>query len=169
MMRLNKLKDLSLETLSSQVLEFEVKARANAIGVPFRCFLGKLLVLPANVWLDWKVIARYKHSSLFGLIVSKCLCYKTFFLSWWSPILFFFYDHKHSSLFGGLEDDQKKVFFYNISTSPTKLVISGKSTRLRKICDIQWSTITETATPAPTRWQRYETFYGRKLQLFIIG
>ncbi len=32
-------------------------------------FLGKLLVLPANVSLDWKVIARYKHSSLFGLVV----------------------------------------------------------------------------------------------------
>ncbi len=28
-------------------------------------FLGKLLVLPANVILDWKVIARCKHSSLF--------------------------------------------------------------------------------------------------------
>jgi hypothetical protein len=25
-------------------------------------FLGKVLVLPANVRLDWKVIARYKHS-----------------------------------------------------------------------------------------------------------
>ncbi len=34
-------------------------------------FLGKLLVLPANVRLDWKVIARYKHSSLFGLIISN--------------------------------------------------------------------------------------------------
>jgi len=34
-------------------------------------FLGKLLVLPANVRLDWKVIATYKHSSLFGLVVSK--------------------------------------------------------------------------------------------------
>ncbi len=34
-------------------------------------FLGELLVLPANVRLDWKVIARYKHSSLFGLIVSN--------------------------------------------------------------------------------------------------
>jgi hypothetical protein len=32
-------------------------------------FLGKLLVLPANVRLDGKVITRYKHSSLFGLIV----------------------------------------------------------------------------------------------------
>ncbi len=31
-------------------------------------FLGKVLVLPANVGLDWKLIARYKHSSLFGLI-----------------------------------------------------------------------------------------------------
>jgi hypothetical protein len=31
-------------------------------------FLGKLLVLPANVRLDWKVIARYKHSGLFGLV-----------------------------------------------------------------------------------------------------
>ncbi len=34
-------------------------------------FVGKLLVLPANVRLDWKVIARYKHSCLFGLIVSN--------------------------------------------------------------------------------------------------
>ncbi len=34
--------------------------------------LGKLLVLPANVRLDWKVmIARYKHSSLFCLVVSN--------------------------------------------------------------------------------------------------
>jgi len=34
-------------------------------------FLGKLLVLPENVRLDWKVIARYKHSSLFGLVISN--------------------------------------------------------------------------------------------------
>ncbi len=62
----NKLEGLPLETLSSLVLEFESKARTNPIGGP--SFLGKLLVLPANVRLDWKVIARYKHSSLFGLI-----------------------------------------------------------------------------------------------------
>ncbi len=52
-------------------------------------FLGKLLVLPANVRLDWKVIARNKHSSLFALTISdkdkkfynidmRCQCYKTF-------------------------------------------------------------------------------------------
>jgi hypothetical protein len=34
-------------------------------------FLGKLLVLPASVRLEWKVIARFKHSSLFGLFVSN--------------------------------------------------------------------------------------------------
>jgi hypothetical protein len=34
-------------------------------------FLGKLLVLPANVRLDWKGIVRYKHSSLFGLIIGN--------------------------------------------------------------------------------------------------
>jgi hypothetical protein len=34
-------------------------------------FLGKLLVLPANVRLDWKVIARHKHSSLLGLVISN--------------------------------------------------------------------------------------------------
>jgi hypothetical protein len=34
-------------------------------------FLGKLLLLPPNVRLDWKVIVRYKHSSLFGLVVSN--------------------------------------------------------------------------------------------------
>jgi len=32
-------------------------------------FLGKLLVLPANIRIDWKVIARHKHSNLFGLTV----------------------------------------------------------------------------------------------------
>ncbi len=37
--RPNKLEGLSLETLSSQVLEFEGKARANPIGAPFRCFI----------------------------------------------------------------------------------------------------------------------------------
>jgi hypothetical protein len=68
MTRPNKQEGLRLETLSSQVLEFEGKARANPIGGPFRCFL---LVLPANVRLDWKVIARYKQSSLFGLVVSN--------------------------------------------------------------------------------------------------
>jgi hypothetical protein len=52
-------------------------------------FLGKLLVLPANVRLDLKVIAMYKHSSLFGLIISDeekrfyiidnlCQSFKTF-------------------------------------------------------------------------------------------
>jgi hypothetical protein len=62
----------SLESLSSQVLEFEGKARANPIGGPSDAsFLGKLLVLPSNVRLDWNVIARYKHSSLFGLIISN--------------------------------------------------------------------------------------------------
>jgi len=55
-------------------------------------FLGKLLALPANVRLDWKVIVRYKHSSLFGLVISNegkkfynidtwCKGYKTFFSS----------------------------------------------------------------------------------------
>jgi hypothetical protein len=34
-------------------------------------FLDKLLVLPANVRLDWTMIARYKHSKLFGLVVSN--------------------------------------------------------------------------------------------------
>ncbi len=34
-------------------------------------FLGKLVVLPANVRLDWKVFAKSKHSSLFDLVVSN--------------------------------------------------------------------------------------------------
>ncbi len=34
-------------------------------------FLDKLLVFVANARLDWKVIASYKHSSLFGLIDSE--------------------------------------------------------------------------------------------------
>ncbi len=34
-------------------------------------FLGKLLMIPANVRLDWKVFARCKHSSLLGLIISN--------------------------------------------------------------------------------------------------
>jgi len=34
-------------------------------------FLGKLLLLPANVRLDWKVIARHNYSSLFDLVISN--------------------------------------------------------------------------------------------------
>jgi hypothetical protein len=61
-----------LEGLSLQVLEFVGKARATqSEDLIDASFLGKLLVLPANVRLDWKVIARYKLSSLFGLIVSN--------------------------------------------------------------------------------------------------
>jgi hypothetical protein len=48
MMRPNKLEGLPLETLSSQVLEFEGKARANP-NLSDASFLGKLLVLPAKV------------------------------------------------------------------------------------------------------------------------
>ncbi len=66
-----------METLSSQVLEFEGKARANPLSADY--FLGKLLVIPANVKLDWKVIARYKNSSLFGLVVSNnCFTFVTY-------------------------------------------------------------------------------------------
>ncbi len=43
-------------------------------------FLSKLLVLAANVRLDWKVIARYKHFSLLGLIVSDEV--KKSFITW---------------------------------------------------------------------------------------
>jgi hypothetical protein len=39
MMSPNKLEGLSFETLSSQVLEFESKARADPIGGLFICFL----------------------------------------------------------------------------------------------------------------------------------
>ena len=34
-------------------------------------FLSKLLVPPANVKLDWRVIGRYTHTSLFGLAISN--------------------------------------------------------------------------------------------------
>jgi Cytochrome P450 len=72
MTRPNKLDCLSLETLCSQVLEFEGKARANPIEehLSDATFMGKLQVLPENVRLYWKVIASYKHSSLFGLVIS---------------------------------------------------------------------------------------------------
>jgi hypothetical protein len=33
-------------------------------------FFGKLLVIPTIVRLVWKAIARYKHSSLLGLVIS---------------------------------------------------------------------------------------------------
>ncbi len=51
MARPNKLESLSLETLSSQVLEFEGK-QTQLERLSDASFLGKLLVLPANVKLD---------------------------------------------------------------------------------------------------------------------
>jgi hypothetical protein len=52
MMRPNKLEGLYVETLASQVLELEGKARANPIGS--WCYQQMLD-------LHWKVIAWYKH------------------------------------------------------------------------------------------------------------
>jgi hypothetical protein len=72
MMRPNKLECLSLETLSSQ--SWNLRARPEPTQLEHlsdASFLGKLLVLPENVILDWKVIARYKHISLLGLVVSN--------------------------------------------------------------------------------------------------
>ncbi len=72
MTRPNKLEGLPLVTLSSRILEFEGKARQTQLqDLSGASFLGKLLMLPANVRLDWKVCARCKHSSLFGLVVSN--------------------------------------------------------------------------------------------------
>ncbi len=83
---------LSLETISSQVLEFEGEVRVNPIRehLSDASFLGKLQVLPANDRLDWKVIASYEYSSLFGLVISNeikkfyniaawCQSFKAFF------------------------------------------------------------------------------------------
>jgi hypothetical protein len=73
MTRPYKLECLSLESLSSQVLEFEGKARGNPI---LRAF--QMLPSWVSAWcyqqmlrLHWKVITRYKHSSLFGLVVGN--------------------------------------------------------------------------------------------------
>ncbi len=72
MTRPKKLERLSLETITSQVLEFEGTARANPLEhLSDDSFLGKLLMLRANVRLDWKMIARYKYPSLFGLVISN--------------------------------------------------------------------------------------------------
>ena len=61
-----------METLSSQVFEFEGRPEQTQLeDISDASFLGKLLVLPANVRLGWNVIARYKHSSLFGLVISN--------------------------------------------------------------------------------------------------
>jgi hypothetical protein len=71
MTRPNKLERLSFETLSCQVLEFEGRPGPTQLEhISDASFLGKLLVLPANGRLDRKVIASYKHSSLFGLVIS---------------------------------------------------------------------------------------------------
>jgi hypothetical protein len=72
MMRPNELEGLSLKTLSSQVLTFEARPEPTQLEhLSYASFLGKLLVLPANVRPDWKVIVRYKRTSLLGLIVSN--------------------------------------------------------------------------------------------------
>jgi hypothetical protein len=71
-MRPNKLEGLPLNTLSSQVFEFEGKPKPTQLEhLSDVSFLGKLLVLPANDRLDWKVIVRYTHYSLFGLVISN--------------------------------------------------------------------------------------------------
>jgi hypothetical protein len=59
MTRPNKLEGLPLETLFSPVLEFEGRPEQTQLeDLSDASFLGMLLVLPANVRLDWKGIAR---------------------------------------------------------------------------------------------------------------
>jgi hypothetical protein len=60
----NKLECLSLETFRARPEPTLLEHLSDA------SFLGKLLVIPANVRLDWKVIATSKRSSLFGLVIS---------------------------------------------------------------------------------------------------
>jgi hypothetical protein len=56
MTRPNKLEGLPLVNLSSWVLEFEGRPELTQLeDLSDASFLGKLLVLPANVKLDWKV------------------------------------------------------------------------------------------------------------------
>jgi hypothetical protein len=77
MMKPNKLEHLSLEILSSQVLEFEARPEPTQLEhLSDASFLGKLLVLPGNVRQDWKVIARYKtlaYSALSSAMKEKVL------------------------------------------------------------------------------------------------
>jgi hypothetical protein len=59
MMRLNKLEGLSLEPFP--VRSWNLRARLQPTQLEHlldESFLGKLLVLPANVRLDWKVICQ---------------------------------------------------------------------------------------------------------------
>ncbi len=62
------LERVSSETLSSRVLEFEGKAGPTQLE---HLSDTSFLVFLENVRLDWKVIAYYKHSSLFGLVISS--------------------------------------------------------------------------------------------------
>jgi hypothetical protein len=63
-----------LVVLGNPFQSYSSRARPEPIPLehlPDASFLGKLLVLPASVRLYWKVIARYKHSSLVGLVISN--------------------------------------------------------------------------------------------------
>jgi hypothetical protein len=72
MTRPNKLEGLSLKPFPVRSLNLTARPEpAQLEHLSDASFLGKLLVLPTNVRLDWKVIARYKHSSLFGLVISN--------------------------------------------------------------------------------------------------
>jgi hypothetical protein len=82
----DKLEGFPLETLS--IGSYNLKARPEETqleeNLSDASFFSKLLVLLTNVRLDWKVIARYKHSTLLGLIISDEE--KRFFnIDTWSP------------------------------------------------------------------------------------
>jgi hypothetical protein len=69
-MRPNKLEG-NLETLSIGYYNLNARPEETHLeDLSYASFFGSLLMLPRNVRLDWKVIARYKHSSLLGLIIS---------------------------------------------------------------------------------------------------
>ncbi len=120
-------------------------------------FLGKLLVLTANVRLDWKVIAWYKHSSLFGLIVWNKEKKSFYNIDIWSNICFKGQEqntlkaYTYASFVNNRQ--ARKVFQGPKHSSLLCLFVSGEETKLYNI---------------DTKAQCYKTFYLRNLQMFLI-
>jgi hypothetical protein len=77
-------------------------------------FLGRLLVLPANVRLEWKVIARYIHSSLFGLTISN-------------KEIFYNIDDTRPQIFGAMRKD--RIFPVRAGTFHSRRVSTDAETK----------------------------------------
>jgi len=132
-------------------------------------FLGKLLALPADVRLDWKLITRYKHSSLFGLAICSTerklynIDTRSSSESDEVPESFFRFKIFSTSVLGGMLSVPR-------TGSSTSMGVLKSSSLSELELEVKLSTASGSSSLLfLSCGQCYKTFYSRHLRMLLIS